>query len=199
MRDLETAMLVLTSEIGFILTVIFIIALVYMLKKKQKDEAMTHKLVQQFKEEAPGRRDNLLQKLKETFNMQEDAAQEKLHELVSREKSLYSHILKAFTGQDRTIIANLNEDIQALITAYQTLSASQPASAPQDADTAENSEDNTAELEKMMAEKELAIRERDNLKKDLNNALDSIQKLQAEYEQMYGDVANQILDKEKGK
>jgi hypothetical protein len=40
----------------------------------------------------------------------------------------------------------------------------------------------------MRAEKELAIRERDNLKKDLNNALDSIQKLQAEYTQMYGDM-----------
>lgn len=195
MKDLETAMLVLTSEIGFILTVIFIIALVYILKKQQKDKAMTHKLVQQFKEEAPARRENLLQKLKVSFNMQEDEAQKKLHELMSREKSLYSHVLKAFTGQDRSIISNLNDDIQELIKAYQSLSENQPASTEEE----NTAEVNTDEIEKLQAEKDLALRERDNLKKDLNIALDSIQKIQAEYSQMYGDVANQIIDKEKGK
>ena len=192
MKELEIAMLVLTSEIGFILTIIFIIALLYILKKKKKDEAMTHKLVLQFKEEAPARRENLLEKLKVTFNMEEDEAQDKLHELVSREKSLYSHVLKAFTGQDRTTISNLDEDIQELIKAYQSLGVSQQTVVQE-----ENME-SADEIEKLKAEKDLAIQERDNLKQDLNNALDSIQTLQAEYTQMYGDVAKQPIDKEKG-
>lgn len=183
MINLETAMLLLTSEIGFIVIIFFIITLVYFLKKQKKDEVLTHKLVQQFKEEAPARRDNLLQKLKVTFNMEEGEAQEKLHELVSKEKSLYSHILKAFSGQDRSVISNLNKDIQDLISAYQSLSENQPVPVAQ-----ENTE-NAVDIEKLRAEKNLALQERDNLKKDLNTALDSIQKLQAEYTQMYGDAS----------
>ena len=89
-------MLVLISEIGFIVTAVFMVWFIFMLKRQQKDEAITHNLVQQFKEEAPARRDNLLKILKDSFHMQDEDATNKLKELVSKEKSLYSHVLKAF-------------------------------------------------------------------------------------------------------
>ena len=190
MKNLETAMLVLTSEIGFILTVIFIIWFVFKLKRQQKDGVITHNLVQQFKEEAPARRDNLLKILKASFHMQDEDAQTKLKELVSKEKSLYSHILKAFSGQDRSVIANLNDDIQSLISAYKSLAVenSDQVMTPGN-DENPNGTVSNEELENLRAEKTQALLERDNLKKDLNTALDSIQKLQAEYTQMYGDMA----------
>lgn len=188
-------MLVLTSEIGLVLTVIFIIWFVFMLKKQQKDEAITHNLVQLFKEEAPARRDNLLKILKASFHMQDEDAEKKIKELVSKEKSLYSHVLKAFSGQDRSVIANLNEDIQSLITAYKSLAVENSDQVMTLVDN-ENPESNVSseELEKLRAEKNQAIQERDNLKKDLNTALDSIQTLQTEYSQMYGDVANKLAE-----
>ena len=182
-------MLVLISEIGFIVTAIFIVWFIFMLKRQQKDEAITHNLVQQFKEEAPARRDNLLNILKDSFHMQDEDAINKVKELVSKEKSLYSHVLKAYSGQDRSEIENLNEDIQSLITAYKALVVENSYQVVTSISN-ENPEAivSSDEFEKLRAEKEQAIRERDNLKNDLNTALDSIQKLQAEYTQMYGEM-----------
>lgn len=196
MKDLETAMLLLTSEIGFILTVIFIVLFFFIMKRQKKDEAITHNLVQQFKEEAPARRDNLLKVLKDSFHMQDEDAMNKVKELVSKEKSLYSHVLKAFSGQDRSVIANLNDDIQSLIAAYKSLAvenSDQVQTSINDGNL-ESAVDGD-ELEKLTAEKNQAIQERDNLKKDLNTALDSIQKMQSEYTQMYGDMAGKPTER----
>ncbi len=147
-------MLVLISEIGFIVTAVFIVWFIFMLKRQQKDEMITHNLVQQFKEEAPARRDNLLKILKDSFHMQDEDAINKVKELVSKEKSLYSHVLKAFSGQDRSEIENLNEDIQSLITAYKSLAVENSDQVVTNIGN-ENTEGvvSSEELEKLRAEK----------------------------------------------
>jgi hypothetical protein len=175
MNNISTAMLIIFSEIGLVLFLVFIIVAVFFVRRRIKDTNTSHQLIETFKNEYPERKNKLTDYVKNKLNIPDEEAGPLLDELLQREKSIYSHTLKIFSGRDRGAIVKLNDDIKALTEAYQSIAASSHPQVENNQDTPDVSSE---ELEVLKKDKE-------RLQDELKTALESIDRLQKEYQNLY--------------
>ena len=121
MNDWMTTSLTLLAEAAIVFGAVIIFYLVYNLRRKRHDRAIIVKLVKRLKEKEAARKENLKKLLGDCCGREEKEAAEIMETLSGREKTLYCNVIDVFLGRDRGKIKRLDEDVQALVRAYQKL------------------------------------------------------------------------------
>lgn len=174
MSELATSILVVFSEIGVVFAIIFGAAIVFLVKRFRGEKQMAKTLVAKLRKSEPERKEKLLSVLKENLGMNEKEANFTMEALNACEKSLYSRVIKVFLGKDRNSITDLNKDVEALVKGYQNLVSSPKTELVQShSDMAAKEENKKLRVEKLQ------------LKKDLDNAMETMESMMGEYASMY--------------
>ena len=179
MSEYFTGLLVVFSQLGVVLVVIAIAALVYMVIRKNKDNSLAKLFVGKLKQNEGGRKDKLTDVLKKVHEMDENLADKTAESMLMCEKKIYNRALKLFLGHDRDSLNSLQSDVENMAGAYRKLIAS-----TENVEVIERGGNPKVEAQLRAAAK-LVTAERDKIQKDLDEAMLSMENMLKEYTQMY--------------
>ena len=178
MSEFLTSILIIGTEISAVLIIITGIYLFLVTKKKRKDKRISEQFINDFKENMDARKHHIESQLEQI----DDDKEKILHiieNIVTKEKSIYGKMLKIFNGSDKNLLLDIQDDLQALTDEFGIHIKK---------DTTVTNEI-APEIEKRiqaMEKKNNVLKiENDRLKDDLKKALETIDSIQAEYEQLY--------------
>lgn len=188
MSEFFTSTLILAAEFGALVSVFFLVYIVIVYLRRKKDTTLVSDFASKFKESTSSRRESLQQSVQEVFRVNGEEGQGVVNEIMDKERTICSNVLKIFDGRDKGLIMNLKDDLDGLSGAYHHLASlghEQVAANPIVADSSaidsasdENSEDNESELYALRVENQ-------RLKDDLKKSLENIDYLQAQYTELF--------------
>ncbi len=179
MSEYFTGLLVVFSQLGAVLFVIAIVALVYLVVRKNKDNALAKQFVGKLKGNEGGRKDELADVLKKVHEMDENIAEKTAAAMLICENQIYSRALKLFLGHDRDSLGSLQKDVENMAGSYRKLIVS-----AENVEIIERGDNPKAEAQLRSTIKQV-IAERDKVQKDLDEAMLSMENMLKEYTQMY--------------
>ena len=180
MNEWMTTSLALLAEATAVFGGVILFYLFYYFRQKKRDRAIIVKLVKRLKEKEGVRKENLKKILSECCGREEADATEIMETLSSREKTLYCNVIKMFLGRDRDKIKRLDEDVQALVRAYQKLVL-------EGANSEEESEHKPSQLSytALRKENETLYAANESLQSELNDSKKAMENMMKEYATMY--------------
>ncbi len=179
MSEIDSSLFLLVSEIGVILLLILCGILFMVKKRSMQDKALAMVLVDKIKNAEPSKREKLLSLLKDVYGYDDEKAEAKIELLIDREKTLYGNLLKIFLKKEREKISDFNTYLNELIESYQSLS---------DGENENNGRDEPEKNSKLVLvrEENISLREANSkLKKDLDEAMKTMESMMSEYTSMY--------------
>ena len=179
MNNFTAAQLVLLSEIGMVLSIISIIAIIFLVRFRKKERQLTSNVVTSFKQSASQRKEKLLEMMQSTYNLGSDDAEKNMQLIFDREKNLYSKILRVFYRHEHNELSKIQESIAALTQAYESLAEDCKSQQVKPESDSSGEESRLRDKIKVMRE------ENDRLKVDLKQALESVDRIQKEYLAIY--------------
>lgn len=175
MSESITSLLIIFSELGLVFMIAIGVVAFLFLKRRANDREMVVKLVRKLKENEPVRREHLIEVLKQDYDLEDAAAEEKADGLLSFEKRIYNRVIKFFLGKERDKLAQFDKDVQALAQGYNLLGK-------QAAEVVEQGRDHELQLRKENQE----LREKNaKLQHDLDASMESMETMMSEYANMY--------------
>jgi len=179
MNEYLAGFLVIFSELGIVLALIAIVAIVYLVVRKTKDNSLAKDFVSKLKQKEGGRKENLSEVLKKVHQMDEGLADKTAETMLACEKKIYNRVLKLFLGHDRDSLNSLQKDVESMAGAYRKLISS--------AETVKIVErgDNPKVEAQLRTAITQAMAERDKVQRDLDEAMISMENMLKEYTQMY--------------
>ena len=178
MSEFTTGILVIFSEIGFVLLLVVAVAAFIIIRRKRQNKQMAMQLVEKLKQAEDGRKSSLSDVLKESLDLEDEDATKKAEQLLKGEKALYNRILKLFIGRDPEQIMLIDKDVEKLVNGYSHLFGGETEK--QDGD-----EKNESTLVKLRKENASLREERATLKANLNTAMQTMEGMMSEYASMY--------------
>lgn len=178
MSELLTSILIIGTEISAVLIILTGIFLFFHGKKKRKDKALSDQFINTFKDNLDNRRHHIESQLESADENKEEILKI-IENILTKEKTIYGKMLRIFNGSDKNLILDIQDDLHALTDEFGVHI---------------KKEENTAnvvtpEMEARMKDLEKKNKiykiENDRLKDDLKKALETIDSIQAEYEQLY--------------
>jgi len=183
MNEIMTSLLLIGTQFGFIISIVFIVMIVVLIRRKKKDETITTKFKDEIKNSSAQRLVNLEENLASSFKLNGQDTKSYAQAIIRRERKIYTDVLKIFQGKDKDLILNLQEDLKKLNQTYQDL-----------ADQLNNSNGtgsgNDGEANEQLEEAVKGLKqENEELKEELKKSQESIDYLQVQYTELF-DKAN---------
>ena len=177
MSEFTTGLLVVFSEIGFVLLLAIAVAAFMIIRAKRQNKQMALQLVEKIKQAEEERKSSLAELLKTSFELEDEAAINKAEQLIKGEKALYSRVLKLFLGREPEQIMELDKNVEELVASYHHLFGSEG-----DNDSDESGESTLVKLRK----ENVALRQdKAQMKAHLDVAMQTMENMMAEYASMY--------------
>lgn len=188
MDDLLTSILVIGAEFGLLIAIIFIIFVVIQFKKKKADRSLTDEFVRDFKSLSAERKNNLEKSLTTAFSLEGDDGKECARNIMDKEKTICDHVLRIFNGNEKSLILELQNDLNNLTEAYRELGGLAHCGTDENAGSKED-------IAKMEMSIEALKKDNDRLKDDLKKALESVDYLQEQYTVLFDKSGGHYQDK----
>jgi len=182
MSEFVTSTLILAAEFGAVISVFFLIYMVAIYIKRKRDTHLMRDFTSKFRESTGARREKLVQSVGEVFCVDGDAGKGAVNEIMNKERTICSNVLRIFNGKDKSLIMNLREDLDGLSGAYHNL-ASLRQERPVEAAVSVPQE-STGD-EDMASTLNVLRTENQRLKDDLKKSLENIDYLQAQYTELF--------------
>lgn len=179
MNEYLTGLMVIFSQIGMVLALAAVIVVVFMVRRKQKDNSMCKNFIELLKKKEGGRKDLMIETLQKVHQMDDELAEQTARNMLSNEKKIYNHVLKLFMGHDRDALTEVQKDVENMASAYRKL-----ISIVEEPQVVERGE-NPKQLAQIRAALKHVTAERDKLQEDLDEAMQSMESMLKEYTQMY--------------
>ena len=181
MNEFVTSTLIVIAEFGVVVSVFFLVFILVVFLKRKKDSNTVTKFASQFKESIGTRRDSLAESVQNTFRVTGDESEGAINEIMNKERTICSNVLKIFSGRDKGLIMNLKDDLDGLSGAYHNLAA---------LGHEQSTEETIIEaptLDENDIESELHVLRVENkrLKEDLKKSLENIDYLQTQYTELF--------------
>ncbi len=194
MQDTFNLLLLLEMVLPFfILTLVLSFVL---FRRKAQDKNALQRLITQFKEKEDGRRESTIEFLKNKAGLEDPAREEASKKLLKARKSFLQKIITAFLTRKAEAIANLDNELSVITSAYHELSVT----LSQDEVSNQKEEDvpptakpeikieNDPKLEKELKQ----LREENkNLETEVETTLSTLNSIFAEYTSMFGEETEQ--------
>lgn len=178
MSEFSTSILIIGTEIGAVFLIIAIILFAIQRKKKSKERKIREEFVSTFKDNLEIRRKHIEQQLMQ-IDQDKDEIIGIIDNIITKEKSICAKVLKIFNGKDKDLILDMQGDLQDLTDQFGMHIVNEENT------TATVSPDIEARIKEMEKRNNVLKTENDRLKDDLKKSLETIDSIQAEYEQLY--------------
>ena len=179
MNEYWTGLLVVFSQLGVVLALIAVAAIIYFVVRKAKDNNLAREFINTLKQSELGRKDTLSEALQKVHNMEPKEANDTVQMMLGSEKRIYNRALKLFLGHDRDSLRTLQKDVENMAAEYRKLVAKSD-----NVQIIERGDNPKIEAQLRMTIKQLTA-ERDKLQKDLDEAMSSMENMLKEYTSMY--------------
>ncbi len=191
MKDTFDLILILEVVLPFFVATVALSIVVF--RRKTQDRSALQQLINKYKENEKGRKESIFKFLKNKVGLGEQEIEETSKKLLLARKSILQKIISAFLTRKAESIANLDNELSIITSAYHELSVSLPADNASDEDemTTDVSEtvvtQNNPELEKEL--KNLK-EEKKNLEVELKITLSTLNSIFEEYTSMFGEESD---------
>ncbi len=177
------SVLLIGTQFGFIISIVFIVLIVFMIRRKKKDQTITTQFKDEIRNSSAQRLVNLEENLASTFHLSGQETKTYSQAIIKRERKIFMDVLKIFRGEDKSLILNLHDDLKRLNQTYQDL-------ADQLNNSGGNSSDDGAKADEKLQEAARVLKqENEALKEELQKSQESNEYLQAQYTELF-DKAN---------
>jgi len=179
MNEFLTGLMIIFSQVGAVLALAAVIVVIFLIRRKQKDNTVCKNFIELLKKKEGGRKDGIIETLQKVHQMDEELAEKTAKSMLTNEKKIYNNVLKLFMGHDRDALAGVQKDVESMANAYRKLMA-----ITETTQVAERGE-NPKQLAQLRAALKQVSAERDKLQEDMDEAMQSMENMLKEYTQMY--------------
>lgn len=179
MNESLTGMLVIFSEVGAMLALVFVIFLIYIARRNHKDRLYAKTFVENLHQHEAKRHDDIVHVLEKVNKMDHEQALKTAHGMLTCEKQIYNRVLKIFLGHDRDGLTQLQKDVENMANVYRKLN-----------DTVETTKvvergENPKQSAALRTQVKQLENEKAKLEKDLAESMQSMENMAKEYTLMY--------------
>jgi len=187
MDELFTSLLVIGTEFGIFVGIILLILIVLFFRRQKKEKKIAKTFARDFKEFSSSRKGSLEDQVSETFDMNDAGVASHIENILSKERSICSNVLNIFTGKNKALVLQLQDDLKELSDVYHALVVHHQNAAPEVVE---------AEVDTSKFESQITVLtdENERLKEDLKKALESIDYLQAQYTELFKKTEGQSVE-----
>lgn len=114
MTESMTTLLIILSEVVIVLLSIVIIFLVIKIRLNKNQKSEAKKLVKRIKQNEVAHKEKLLGILKNDYGLDDSLAEETLKNLIEKENSLFSRIIKLYLGDSETDLTSIDDEVKNL-------------------------------------------------------------------------------------
>ncbi|MCP4412508.1 MAG: hypothetical protein GY808_08065 [Gammaproteobacteria bacterium] len=190
MQDTFNLLLLLEVVLPFFILTLVLTFILF--RRKAQDKKALQRLITQFKEKEEDRRESTIEFLKNKAGLEDPAREEASKKLLKARKSFLQKIITTFLTRKAEAIANLDNELSVITSAYQELSIVLPQDEvsnqkEEDAPPAAKSEikvEGDPELEK---ELKRLRNENKSLETEIETTLSTLNSIFAEYTSMFGE------------
>ncbi len=179
MTESLTSLLVIFSEVGLVLLLLFIVLVFVGIRNRSKDTSVAKRFVAELNEQETGRKAQLVEILKKVHQMNDEEAEKTATTMLGSEKRVYNRGLRLFLRKNREDLPDMRQDVEQMASTYRQLVDKQPTEK-----IVERGDNPKAEAQLRSKLKQMTA-ERDKLQKDLDEAMQSMDNMLKEYTQMY--------------
>jgi cell division protein FtsB len=188
MNEFVTGSFLVVSEVALLFAAA-LTSIVYMVTKKLRGNKKQAKdFVETLKKSEAQRKEKRSQLLKERFGLDDESIEQYVERVVEREKSLYTRFLDIFLGRGKGQLADLKEQVEALIeSCYIQGQASKQETESTD-DTLDELEptDSGEAIKELMDENHALKKENERLTAENNDLNKELERIMSEYVSIYG-------------
>ena len=179
MSEFVTSVLLIGSETAVVLMLLAGVVVFFNMRRHRQNKTRAMELVNKLKKNEPEKCNKLQLLLMECYGLEEEAAKEKMEELMSKEKALYSKILNMYMGRGRDSIMGLDQDVLSLVESYRELFEG-------GGDGNNDDEEGRPSSPLILRKENALLREaKAQLEMDLAAAMETMENMMAEYASMY--------------
>lgn len=189
MNEFMTSVLLIGTQFGFLISIIFIVLLVALIRRKKKDQNITTQFKDEIKSSSAQRLVNLEENIASAFKLNGQETKTYAMAIIKRERKIFADVLKIFQGEDKSLILNLQDDLKRLNQTYQDLANQLNSSGAITAGTNGVTDEQLQE-----AVKELK-HENEELKEELKKSQESIDYLQVQYTELFDKANKETKDR----
>jgi len=180
MDEFFTSLLVLGTQFGIFVGVILVVIVFLALRKRSKEKNITNKFISDYKNLSDQRKSNLESVIADAFQMSNSVSEEYAALILNKEKTICNNVLKIFSGKDKQLLLELQNDLNNLTATYRDLAMVGKTAAP-----ASSGSGDSKDLERLRSENKVIKDDNERLKEDLKKALESIDYLQVQYTDLF--------------
>lgn len=171
MIEVNALLFTLLTEAVALLSIILIIMLFLMIKRKNRDRAAAKKLVGHIKSTAEHRLEVIKTHLKNSKGLDADELHSESKKIDRKEKDFFSQIVRLYVKKEAALLQNLDESLDSLLNEYRNLN-----------DVAENSATDGSDLSQQV---EQLIQEKQKLELELSITKHTMSGMMSEFNNMF--------------
>jgi len=180
MDEFFTSLLVLGTQFGIFVGVILFVIVFLAFRKRNRDKNITKKFISDYKELSNERKSNLESVITDVFQMNNSVSEEYATLILKKEKEICNNVLQIFSGKDKKLLLQLQDDLNNLTKTYHDL-----AMVGKTATTSSDEGTDSKDVERLRSENKIIKEDNERLKEDLKKALESIDYLQVQYTDLF--------------
>ena len=186
MTELVTGSFFIVSEVALLFAAALAIIVSMVAKKLRGNKKQAKDFVEKLKKSEPERKEKRSRLLKERYDLDDDLIEQYVERIVEREKSLYTRFLDIFLGRGKGQLADLKDQVEALIeSCYIQVSKQVPEET--NVTVAElDSTDSGEAIKELMDENHTLKKENERLLAENNDLNAELERIMTEYVSIYG-------------
>lgn len=189
--QVDSLTFILISELTVGLLIAVIVYLVWIIRRKTRDQVAVRDFIERLKQTETNRAEELNKRLQELSNVSEEQLSEALAEVGIQEKALYKQIIEVFLHRSLDSVVDVDSRVKAIIEPFCKLLADADANNKGvDASVLDDLEKARKLLEEQNARVKQMRFESNQLSEQLNTALETLDEVSSEYSKMFGESKN---------
>jgi uncharacterized protein HemX len=188
MNELVTGSFFIVSEVALLFAAALAIIVYMVTKKLRGNKKQAKDFVETLKKDEAQRKEKRSRLLKERFGLDDELVEKYVEQLVEREKSLYTRFVDIFLGRGKGQLADLKDQVEALIEScyIQGQASKQETESTHDTlDELEPTESGEA-IKELMDENHALKKENERLTTENNELNKELERIMTEYVSIYG-------------
>lgn len=118
MNDYLLSIVMVLAELGVVLFIALVIAVVFYILGSKKEGKTTRELIKHVKAIIPKHRDKFTTHFKENAELEDNEVETKVEALINNEKKLYEHLINVSVNKDTSLLKLTINDINTLVNDY---------------------------------------------------------------------------------
>jgi len=189
MSDIMTTFFIIMSEAAGFFAVIIIIALVIKIRSGLLLKQSAKLFVKQIKNEDSEHGEKLKNIFINDYGLDKSSATSAIENLIKQEHLLYSKIIELYLGGKDIQLKDISNDVKNLTKGMHGVTIKSLNNSEKNPDLESN--DLSAEVEKLKDELEKTKTEKEQIQKELKDAMDTMEGMMTEYASMYAGGVNE--------